>query len=639
MDNAQALEDFFRSFRITLTNAFSYSKDHPYFIKSVESFKSKLDEAFIIVNPLKIGVTNLGLMVDGENLSKAGLYEELSRLLHQRKIKSIEISSGVSIQELVQFLSVISLSQKEILQSGGVNAILAKNKPSHITVDELDYSVFLQGEGRECADIWGYMFKEAVRSDDALKLAKAADDFCPFIKRSNEKDIIEGEEIPASINEFLTCLRDKNKEKFDKCSKEVFLWLLRNKRSLDENKLGKLKPVFNSLNHEDFSALLWEGLTHEDDFDILSLELFSKISEQKNPPKIAEGFFNKISQSQYLKDNPNVVRKIQDLLSSTRGDQISAVYHNTLESLVKGVSPSGSLSFDQKKLRENYRYILLSMLSIDKDEDNLKLAAEILEKEFAGVFEDNAVSFLKDLYGLLLKRKKEGISVYISLEKKLSVFIEDIILNQTLSSEQEFLMEMVSLPGHELNFYLDKIFVYGKTNKQVLTLFFRLFPGDLDVFYERLGQKLQDMEFFSNLVEALSQLDIPVDLGILEHIYSSANELIKLDVLKAMRKLKKIDVFFLKQQLNTDSFLLKKSLCSVLILDAQGRDIVLNLLFKISNFCGRKNKQLMENMQIAFDLRFVDALESIQNLSRRKFFWNKELRNKARQILKEWNVL
>ena len=87
MDNERILEDFFRSFRVTLTNSFSYSKNHPYFIKSVESFKSKLESTLIVLNPLKIGVTDLGLVVDGKNLVKAGFYDELARLLHQRKIK------------------------------------------------------------------------------------------------------------------------------------------------------------------------------------------------------------------------------------------------------------------------------------------------------------------------------------------------------------------------------------------------------------------------------------------------------------------------------------------------------------------------------------------------------------------------
>ncbi len=638
VDNEKILEDFFRNLKVALTNAFSYSKDHPYFIKSVENFKVKLEDALVVLNPLKIGVTATGILVDGKNLAKSGFYDELARLLHQRKIKSFEIRSGVSLQELVQFLSVISLPQKDIFKGGGINSIL-KDKPlAHFTIEELDYSAFLQEQGQECADIWGFILKEATHSNDPAKLEVFADDFGPLIKRSSEKDILETEEVPSDIHEFLVCLRGKNKEKFDKCSKDLFLWLLRNKKSLNEEKLAKLVPLFDSLSQEDFSALLWEGISQEDNFDDLSLQLFSKIAEQKNPPKIAEGFLARVKQSQYLKDNPSALKRIQNLLTAGHDDRVSAVYRNTLESLVKGIAPSGGLFFDQRGLRENYHYIVLNMLSTDGDEDNLKLAGEILEKDFAAILEDNDLDFLKSLFSLLTERKKQGIGVCANLEKKLSAFIENIALNQSLLPQQEFLLDMVSSPSQEVNYYLDKIFASAKPGNQAVGLFFRLFARQMDAFYQRLGQKLQDMEFLAGLIDALGRLTGPRALEALEYIYSSANELIKIEVLTAMAKFKKVDVDFLMRQLSAASFLLRKNLFSVLILDAQAREKGLDVLFKIPNFFGKNNGLLMENIQLVFDLRFVDAAGRIRDLAGLRFFWNKKLRNKAKQILKEWDV-
>ena len=126
MDKDQIVEDFFRSLRVALTNAFSYPKDHPYFIKSVVDFKLKLEFILSVLNPLKIGVTNLGLVVDEKSLTRIGIYDELARLLHQRKIKNIEIRNGASLQELVQFLTVISLPQKDIFKNVNFNLIASK---------------------------------------------------------------------------------------------------------------------------------------------------------------------------------------------------------------------------------------------------------------------------------------------------------------------------------------------------------------------------------------------------------------------------------------------------------------------------------------------------------------------------------
>jgi hypothetical protein len=639
VDKDQIVEDFFRSLRVALTNAFSYPKDHPYFIKSVENFKLQLELILSVLNPLRIGVTSLGLVVDEKSLTRVGIYDELARLLHQRKIKSIEIRPGTSLEELIQFLTVISLPQKDIFKNGGINALLEKGQLANFTIDELDYSAFLHTGGEECADIWGYMLKNAARNNDTAKLGQLADGFGSLISRISEKDLLDAEGISAEVNEFLICLKNKNKEKFDQCSKDVFLWLLRNKKSLNQEKLAKLKPVFDGLSQEDFSGLLQEGFMQEDNFDSLSLQLFSRISGQENSPKITEKFFHKMNETQEFKNNPVVESKVRNLLSSTpQDDSMSAVYRNTLDSLVKGISFSGQLSFDHQTLKKNYRYIVLSMFATEQNSDILARCAEILEKELAAIFEDNDLDLLKDLWEVLTKRKKEGLKICVDLEKSYSSLVENIALSGSLTAQQEFLLKIVSQPSQDLEVYLEKIFNVQNINSKVLNLYLRLFPGNLENFYARLSQKIQDTEFLGNLIEALSQLDTPVTLNILEYIYVSANELVKSEVLKAMRKLKKVDAAFLIGQLNTDSRLLRNGLLSVLILDAQAKKNVLGLLFGISGFLGSKNRLLMENMQIAFDLRFIEAVSYIQELSRRKFFWNEGLRNKAVSILKEWNV-
>ncbi|MDD5561833.1 MAG: hypothetical protein PHT50_06890 [Candidatus Omnitrophica bacterium] len=638
MNKEEIIEDFFRGLRIALTNAFSYPKDHPYFIKSVENFKLKLETILAIFNPFKIGVTSSGLIVDGKSLTRAGLYDELARLLHQRKIKSIEIRIGLSLQELVQFLCLMSLPQKDIFKSGGLGVLLEKERLVHFVIQELDYSAFLQGEGQECADVWGYMLKEAVYSNNAAKMEQLADSFGSFIKRIDEKDLFDSEGISTEVNEFLSSLRDKNKEKFDKCLNDIFLWLLRNKKTISQDKLAKLKPSFEGLSQDDFIALLREGFLQEDGFDSLSLQLFSKISGQDNSSNITRDFFSKMDESPALKDNPGTVKKIRNLLSGSQDDPMSAVYRNTLDSLVKNISFSGKLSFDHQLLKENYRYIVLGIFASDKNTDTLQTAAAILEKELAGVFEDNDTGFLSDLWQVLSERKKEQIKACLGLEEVFSGLIEDIALSGSLKPEQEFLLKVISSPGKELSLYLDKIFSGERVNKQALVLFLRLFQANLADFYARLDQRMQDIEFLASLAEALSQSDTPQTLNILEHIYSGANELVKIESLKAMRKLKKVDKDFLKRQLNTGSFALRGELFSVLILDAQAGDELLSMLFKVPSFLGSKNDLLIENMKIVFDLHFIEAAGCIKDLSRRRFFWNRNVRNKAAQILKEWNI-
>ncbi len=632
------MENFFRSFRVVLTNAFSYPKDHPYFIKSVEKFKLQLDLTLEACRSLKIGVTDNGVMVDGKVWSKNELYSELSRILHQRKIKSIEIKAGITTAELVSFLSLLSLPIKEILKNGGINAILAQEPLAHLALEELDYSVFLQAQGQECTDLWAYMLKDAARKNDGAKLFELADTFGSLIKQVNEKDLFTGTDVSGNINDFLISLKNKDKEKFDKCMKDVFLWLLRNKKFVNAVKLEKFDPVFKGLNQDDFSALFWDGLLQEDNFDALSLQLFSKISGQDSSVMIPDNFMQKINKRQNLNDNPGVAKKILNLLSSNQENSLSAVYRSTLESLVKDISFSGNLVFDAKLLRDNYYYIILTLLSTDLDKDSLGLVITVLESQLPGIFQDNALDFLKDLWRALTIRKKERLEVLLNFEKKFAMVVENRVLNAELSSEQEFLLDLIIAPSQNINFYLDKIFSAKKVDKQILNLYLRLFANELGIFYERIEAKLQDLEFLFSLVNALSQLEVFRVAVILEYIYTSANELVKIEVLKALKKMRKVNVAFLMRQLDTASVTLKKELVSVIVLDPQGKEKVIGLLLGLPSPWGNKNKIIIDNLQIIYALDLKESASQIKKISARRFFWNKQLRFAAKKILKEWDV-
>jgi hypothetical protein len=173
---------------------------------------------------------------------------------------------------------------------------------------------------------------------------------------------------------------------------------------------------------------------------------------------------------------------------------------------------------------------------------------------------------------------------------------------------------------------------------QVMGLFFRLFPDQLGKFYQYLDQKIQNMEFISSMIDALGQVRGPISLSVLEHIYSFSNELIKLEIVIVMAKFKKVNSSFLLRQLGAASFMLRKNLFSILILDLKVKEEALEILFNIPSFLGQKNWLLIENIQIVSDLKFGGAKNWLRTLSQKMFFWNKKLRNKAKQALKELDV-
>ena len=56
MDKEEALGDFLKGLRIAINNSLAYSRQHPYFLKSAQDFKVKIENLFSWF-PLKSGLS------------------------------------------------------------------------------------------------------------------------------------------------------------------------------------------------------------------------------------------------------------------------------------------------------------------------------------------------------------------------------------------------------------------------------------------------------------------------------------------------------------------------------------------------------------------------------------------------------
>ena len=103
MDKEEILAEFINGLRIALNTSCAYSKEHPYFIKAASEFKNKIESTFSLLNPIKINITPASLIIDGKTLENSLLYTDLASFFHLRKIKSIELKPGLSIDETAVF--------------------------------------------------------------------------------------------------------------------------------------------------------------------------------------------------------------------------------------------------------------------------------------------------------------------------------------------------------------------------------------------------------------------------------------------------------------------------------------------------------------------------------------------------------
>ena len=152
MDNLQntretALQDFFKAFRIALNYISLYSREHKSFLSSVSILKSDLDRLLAESSPLLILFSADALSADGIIFTNKQVYLDIARQFHYRKAKSLQISSGVTMQELISVLEAVCFPVKDIIRKGGIQHVLYKSRDFNVTVEELDYSSFLLEEG------------------------------------------------------------------------------------------------------------------------------------------------------------------------------------------------------------------------------------------------------------------------------------------------------------------------------------------------------------------------------------------------------------------------------------------------------------------------------------------------------------
>jgi len=381
MNKEEALNNFLNGLRITLHNTSAYHSQHPYFRKSASDFKQRIDVVFNFLNPIKIKITPNSLFIDDRYWEKSMLYVELAQVFHLRKIKSIEFVEGLTVEELMNFFSSVSGPSREIFRQGGIINILNREKHPHIFVEELDYSELLRDEGEESKDIWVYLLGDALEKEDFHKLNNFADNFEKIIGKFKAKDLYENDELRLNSHNFMTYLKNINEDRFKSCTKALLKLFLRDKNIVPEEKLEKIRMFFKDLNKDDFAEILWEEITKNEEFNYLSFKTFIHLVEKGVHDDIAPALENKIKNTDFVKTNPKIRKKIKELFSVSEISFISPLYRKALYWLAEDNLLENRLVFDRELAQINYRFLLLNLLLEEQDKERLGLISRQLLKE------------------------------------------------------------------------------------------------------------------------------------------------------------------------------------------------------------------------------------------------------------------
>ncbi len=637
MNTEEALVEFLKGLRVAINNSLAYSRQHPYFLKNSQDFKEKIEETLNFLNPVKINVAPGTLFLDGEDWSKLTFVAELARLLHQRKVKSIELKPGLTVDEVADFLSFLSLQPKEIIKNGGLSRLVKNTQSERIVVEDLDYSGLLGGQGEEAKDIWLYMFQEAVEKQDVKKINEFADNFSKNVNKLSVNELVEDDKLRENLGSFLRHLKEEGKEKFSKCSQELSDIIMDSAAQISVDNASKLKEIFKDLDSNDFSDVLLSRLSSESGLNALNLGLFSRLAGEDKADKITSGLVSKAEGRTDLKNNSSLFKKITNLLSGTDAETVSPTYRAALTALMKGISTNNSLFFDREQLRVNYRMIMLNLFAQEEKPDELDLISKRLNEEWESIAQEKDYRFLRYLLDTLKKKNRQIPSDLLEgIEQKIAQIVESDIWVEEGSEDLVYLADSLEKSYSIANSYLDKIFQENKVKPYGLKLFLRFFPSELNTFYGLLKERHADFELISVIIKGLAQVNLPVALAVLKEIFSFENELIKLEVLKAMQIAREWDAEFINPLLKEKSITLRKEACAVLLRENATKQKAVSILLGIPSLWGMANQLILENITIVEELDVREAKDYLILFSKKRFFWNRELRNKALKLLEQW---
>jgi hypothetical protein len=637
------VEELFKSLRVSLNNASIYFKEHPLFLKSIEDLKNKIDTVFRFKRSLKIGFTSKGLWFEGKLWEDERLYEELAKFFHYRRVKAIEIKDGINIKELTSFLINISLPPKDILKRGGIKNILEKEGVLSVEVEELDYSQFLKGEGKDIRDVWTYLFREVVDKKDIKQFNNFVENFSQILSKFRVQDFLESEELRDNLHKFFLYLKETDQNNFNRCIK-IFAQLLLREKSIPEEGIKHLKRFFHNLSDKDLADTLWEEIKSDNDFNIFAFKLFSQLIDEKRHKDVSY-FLKHKADKDSLSSNLRIRRKVKELISSPEIFSIPDTYRHSLSLFLKEVEsykggvpfPSREIVFDRSLLKKNYCLMLLNLLVMENDGEKIKLILDRIIDERQTIVNDSP--YLRNLLDSIEEiRSKFSFSrdTFEDINKKISIFMENVVFENRNLPIPYSLLEFIKKPSFNFDFYINEIFIYNRVTPSILQLFFKFFPDRLFLFYRKLRKRKLDLVFLKKMVDSLSRIDSPIALDVLKFIFSFTNEIMKIEVIKAMESFSFYDEKFLCSLLRKGNFFLKKEAAKVLKKRGETKRIV-NALFSFFNPLGLRSYILEESVIIIKELALKEARSQLNALCRKKIFLSKNLYRKIKDVLEEWN--
>ena len=466
------------------------------------------------------------------------------------------------------------------------------------------------------------MLEEAVTTDDDAKVIKLLQDFGKMIGFFTVNELLENAQILENIRNFVFYLRGKDKEKFLYCSKEIVNHIFKAKE-LPEEELNKIRILVEGLSETVFSEMLSSKIFDVDRLEGFNLDLFSRVIGLEKLPAVVSLTAKNIHDN-FFGNKEKLKSKIEHLLNSLADPKLFLIYRDAFSPLLDSIVSTKEISFDHNSIKLNYRLIILHLLLHATSQQTMDIITKEITWELENMSQVVDFEYLGSLMDILKKRKAaippEMEPVFQEMAKLITTIIEKSLWD-ALPENFYYLIDYPQSSAMGITFYLDKMLVEGKINSPGLGLFLRLFPRELNIFYDRLSKRL-DIELGEKIISVLKTIDTDLALPMLEQIYSFCNTYIKVEILRAMGELGNYRKEFFLEILLNGEIPLKQEVLLALIKDETKKHEILEKFLSIDDPWRVNTKALLDNIRLIekLDLKYTKVY--LPELNKKLFFWH-----------------
>ncbi len=639
-DKDELIRGMARALRVAFKMASMYNAEHPAFKSSVNDLLAKLEALSIHINPVSIGFSPHALLIDERFWEGERTYMDLAQLFHFRKIKRLEIRPGIPHAEFMRFASKIMLPVKMFIKEGGAQAILKRENIVHISLDTLDYSILLQGEGEEIKDIWPYLLMEAVEEDDNVKLGELAGSFEKVVGKFNTEDLIQNEELHKNFAKFFHYLKETSEEKHRACAKQLVKSIVAARKTPTEVKFENLKLLISDLSEQDLASTLWEEIIGNEKFDSLSFGIFSRIIDKERHKKIATSLHGLFQTDDPQNRRAETETKIRILLSGASSQLHSEIYRQTLSNLLGEITFDKKLALDHALLQRNYRFLLLVLLSLEEKTETAMTEIGRIAEEWERIVQEADFEFLL-AYQEVLQVRVGAFGAESAFEQariSIAEHVEGCLLRGETRPEIDLFIDRLGRSLHDWDAYAATLFKDRIVSSSLLLSCFTFFPGRLEDLKAGIKKKASDSDLLGRIAEGLGRIDTPLSLETLKFVFEAGDDAVKVKALQAMQSLNEFDEAFLFPVLEKRNELVQAEALVLLMRNERTKHVAFTKLFGLVSPYGLRNRTLLRNIGIVERYGLREAAPFIEPLAERKDIWNRKVRQEAGRVLEKWRA-